>query len=39
MFIDGNEMYVDGTEYDRYLDALYPGRAAGPRDPRLNAPP
>ncbi|MFI7539250.1 STM4015 family protein [Streptosporangium sp. NPDC049376] len=34
MFIDGNEMYVDNDEYDRYLDALYPGkRAADPRDP------
>ncbi|GAA3121546.1 STM4015 family protein [Streptosporangium carneum] len=33
MFIDGNEMFVDDNEYDRYLDALYPGRAADPRDP------
>ncbi|MGC5015062.1 STM4015 family protein [Streptosporangium sp. DT93] len=35
MVTEGNEMFADAQHegHDRYLDALHPGEAAGPRDP------
>ncbi|WP_235968144.1 STM4015 family protein [Herbidospora solisilvae] len=32
MIFQGDEIYADDREYDRYLDAHYRGRAADPRD-------